>query len=72
MILSVLVKPGSKTDCVEILGEDLVVRTKARAVDGQANEAVVKLIASYLGAPKTHVRIKRGLSSRHKVIEIDT
>lgn len=72
MILSVLVKPGSKTDSVEKLGEDLVVRTKARAVDGKANEAVVKLIAEYLGIPKTRVRIKRGLASRHKVIEIDT
>lgn len=72
MILSVLVKPGSKTDSVEKLGEDLVVRTKARAVDGKANEAVVKLIAEYLGIPKTRVRIKSGLASRHKVIEIDT
>ncbi len=72
MTLNVFVKPGSKTDSVEKVGEEFVVRTKARAVDGKANEAVVKLVAEYLGIPKTRVSIKRGLASRRKLIEISS
>ncbi len=71
MRANILVKPNSKIDSVEKAGDELVVRVKARAVDGKANEAVIKLIAEYFDMPKTRVKIIRGLTSRRKTIEIE-
>lgn len=71
-ILSVIVKPNSKADLVQQIGDELVVRVKAQVADGQANQAVIKLVADYIGVPKTRLQIKRGTASKHKLIEIDT
>lgn len=68
--VSVIVKPGSKVDTVEQNEDGLVVRTKARAVDGKANGAVVKLLAKHFDVPKTTIRIKTGMASRTKLVEI--
>ena len=48
----------------------LVVRTHARAHDGEANKAVVKLLAKHFGVAKSCVRIISGATSKHKTIEI--
>lgn len=37
--------------------------------DGKANEAVIKLLAKHLGIAKSSLRIIRGETSRHKVVE---
>jgi uncharacterized protein YggU (UPF0235/DUF167 family) len=66
----VVVKPGSKVDAVEEAEDGLVVCTKARAVDGKANEAVIKLLAKHFDVPKTTIRIKTGIVSRTKIVEI--
>jgi len=71
MKYSVLVKPGSKIDSVEKLDTTFIIRTKARAVDGKANEAVTKLFAAYLGVPKTHVRLTHGIAGKNKILEVD-
>ena len=47
-----------------------IFRTKARAIDGKANGAVVKLLAESFGVPKTRVRLVRGRTSRRKIFEI--
>lgn len=39
-------------------------------VDGQANRALVVLLADLLGIPKSAVRIVSGLRSRNKVVEL--
>lgn len=83
MKYAVLVKPGSKVEGVfdaegEPLGAsarvetggELIVRTHARAHDGEANKAVVKLLAKHFGVAKSCVRIISGAGSKHKVIEI--
>lgn len=70
-MIAVTVKPGSKADAVERTEDGFIVRTKARAVEGRANEAVMKLLAEYMNVPKSRVRIVRGMKSRHKIIEIE-
>ncbi len=70
MKISIHVKPNAKADQVEIVDDIYVVRTKAQAVDGKANEAVVQLLAKHFGVPKSRVRIVLGPTGRHKVIEI--
>jgi len=71
MKIAITVKPGSKNDAVEKVGDELIVRTKARAIDGRANEAVVKILAKHFDVAKTRVRIVRGLTGRRKFVEID-
>lgn len=70
MRISVIVKPNSRVDAVQKCHDEYVVRVKARAVDGKANEAVIKLVAEYFTVPKTRVRIVRGATSKHKAIEV--
>jgi uncharacterized protein YggU (UPF0235/DUF167 family) len=43
---------------------------QARAQEGKANEAAVKVVARFLGVPKSSVRIVSGLSSRTKTLEV--
>ena len=44
---------------------------REKAIDGGANEAVVKLIAEHYSTAKSRVRVVRGHTSRIKQIEID-
>ncbi len=50
--------------------EELEVRVAAAPTDGEANAAVVKLLAKELGVPKGAIRIVQGEASRHKRIEL--
>ncbi len=72
MKISVQVKPGTHAR-EEVIASDegYTVYTKARAVDGKANEAVVKLLAKHFKVPRSRVKLVRGMTSRHKVFEID-
>lgn len=67
-------KPGSKKGPLIEAAENgtLTVFLRERAVDGMANEALVALIADYLGCKKGSVAIRSGHSARHKVLEILT
>jgi uncharacterized protein len=69
----VKVKPNSKQQKIEQQTDDtLTVYLKSPPVDGKANEELIKLLAEKFNVPKSHIRIKSGLSSRQKLIEIDT
>jgi len=75
MIISVKVIPRSKKNSVEWEsggeeGERLRVRLTAAPVDGAANEALVALLAEWLGVPKRQVVVVRGATSRQKVVEV--
>jgi uncharacterized protein YggU (UPF0235/DUF167 family) len=72
MRIVVRVKPGSsKGPLIEQDGEDLVVFVTEKAIDGKANDGVVKLIAAHYGVAKSRVRVVRGHTARIKQIEID-
>lgn len=49
----------------------LKVRVRARPIEGEANTALVKLIAKTLGVPKSAVAIQRGGQSRTKILLIE-
>jgi len=69
----VRVKPGSKRGPLVEKADDgsLVVYVRERAVEGKANEAVIKILADHFDVAKTRVKIIRGLSSKTKTIEIN-
>lgn len=72
-IVVVRVKPGSRKGPLVEVGADgeLTVYVQARAVDGKANEAVVKLLATYFGVSPSHVEMVSGATSRVKRFRID-
>ena len=50
--------------------EELEVRVSASPTDGEANAAVIKLLAKELGVPKGAIEIVSGEASRHKRIAL--
>ncbi len=72
MKIQAKIYPGTRKPEGVVKGDDgvYVVYTKARAVDGKANAAAVKLIAKYFGVPQSHMLLIHGATSRHKVFEI--
>ena len=67
----VKVKPGSSQEKVVKVGEDeLIVYLRAKPHDGEANVALVKLLAKYFDMPKTAIEIVRGYRSRLKIVEL--
>jgi hypothetical protein len=46
------------------------VRLAAAPVDGQANDALVRVVAKALGVPPSSVTILRGATGRDKVVHI--
>jgi uncharacterized protein YggU (UPF0235/DUF167 family) len=72
MRVVVRVKPGSsKGPLVESDEEGLVVFVREKAIDGAANDGVIKLLADHFGVPKSRVRVVRGHTARIKQVEID-
>ncbi len=71
MLLSVKVKPNSKKPRIEETGEgSLTVYLKSPPLEGKANEELLARLAERYGVPKSRVRIKSGLSSKTKLVEI--
>ncbi len=69
----VKVKPNSKKQTIEESADGtLMVHLKSPPVDGKANKELIELLAKKFDVPKSNIRIKLGLSSRTKLIEIDT
>ncbi|MFF5987521.1 DUF167 domain-containing protein [Prauserella flavalba] len=75
MRFAVRVKPGAKRDAVGgrwdgALGEALVVSVRAPAVDGKANEAVCRVLATELSVRARDLLVVRGQRSRDKLMEL--
>ncbi|HET9822698.1 MAG TPA: DUF167 domain-containing protein [Burkholderiaceae bacterium] len=70
--LQIRVKPQSRVDAlVEQPDGTWLAQVRAMPVEGQANAAVIALVASHFGVRRTQVRIKSGGASRTKRVEID-
>ena len=74
--LAVRLTPGASANRIDGWDVDaegrpvLKVRVRARPVEGEANAALVKLIAKALCVPKSAVVLQRGGQSRTKTLEI--
>ncbi len=68
--------PGASADRIDGWDVDadgrpaLRVRVRARPVEGEANAALLKLLAKALGVPKSAVMLERGGQSRTKMISV--
>ncbi len=72
MQYTVRVKPGSRRGpLVEESADGLVVFVEERAVDGAANEGVIRALADHFEVPPSRVRILRGHTARIKRVEVE-
>ena len=71
MPLSICVKPGSKTQPRLELQADgsYFAFLAARAHDGEANKALIELVAKEFHVAKSQISIKSGAKSRQKILE---
>ena len=69
--LSVHAHPGARLDRVELQSDTLAVWVRARAVGGQANAAIERVVADALGLRPRQVRLIGGLTGRRKIVEVD-
>ena len=71
-ILSVKVKPNSRTSALEPLEDGTwLARVKPPPVDGKANTELIALVAAHFGVLKSQVTIRSGASGRTKIVRID-
>ena len=71
MKISVKVKPQAKEDRVNKIGENqFAVWVKAKAIEGKANQAVIKLLSKYFDIAQSKIVLLRGERARDKVFKI--
>ena len=72
MDISIRVHPRSNRNVVEVSDDGTVrVRVTASPEKGNANNAVVKLLADRLRVPKSSIAIVRGHTARNKVVRVN-
>ncbi|QDZ40555.1 DUF167 domain-containing protein [Euhalothece natronophila Z-M001] len=70
--LSIKVKPNAKQQEIKTGDNgELIVRLQSPPVDGKANTELIKLLAKTYGVKKSQIRIKSGLTSKIKQVEIN-
>jgi uncharacterized protein YggU (UPF0235/DUF167 family) len=72
-VISVRVKPGSKKGPLVETGAhgELTIYVRERAVDGAANEAVVRVLSDHLGVARSRVQLVSGKTARVKRFRVD-
>ncbi|HTL39742.1 MAG TPA: DUF167 family protein [Methylomirabilota bacterium] len=62
----------SSQEKIEEIGlDEYKIWTPAIPADGQANQAVIEILADYFNTAPTNIKIKSGNKSTHKLIEIN-
>ncbi|WP_319454270.1 MULTISPECIES: DUF167 domain-containing protein [unclassified Mycobacterium] len=72
-LLSVRVKPGSRKGPFVDVGPngDITIYVREAAVEGKANDAVLRVLAEHLGVPRSRVTLVSGRTSRVKRFRIE-
>ena len=74
--LPIRLQPGAAADRIDGWTSDaegrpvLKVRVRARPIEGEANDALIRLLAKSLGVPKSSISVGRGGQSRSKMIVV--
>ncbi|HUI92898.1 MAG TPA: DUF167 domain-containing protein [Chitinivibrionales bacterium] len=70
-IVAVRLKPNAKQQKITAAEDgSLLAWVNAPPVEGKANAALMELLSETLDVPKTCLSIKRGMTSKNKVVEI--
>lgn len=68
--LAVRVTPGAREESVTLTPEAVLVKVRAPADKGAANQAVLELVARALGLAPSRVVLGRGGTARQKVLAV--
>ena len=72
MFIKVKVFPASKKEEVfQIKKDEFEIRVKEKPKQGRANQAVLRVLASYFNVPIQNVRLLRGYQWKNKIFEVD-
>lgn len=70
--ISVKITPNAKKEGIIDEGNNCFkVKVKAPAIEGKANEAMIKLLSKYFNIPKSCIKISRGEFAKNKIVEIE-
>ncbi|MBN9501950.1 MAG: hypothetical protein BGO01_09960 [Armatimonadetes bacterium 55-13] len=70
-VFRVRVQPRSSRNRIQVVSDgELKIWVTAPPVDGEANDAVCKLLAKILRVAGSAITIRTGAASKHKIIEI--
>ncbi|WP_285712425.1 DUF167 domain-containing protein [Erythrobacter oryzae] len=69
--LAVKVTPGAREESVTLTDAAVLVKVRAPADKGAANEAVLAVVARALGLAPSRVRLLRGATSREKLLAVE-
>ncbi len=62
---------SSKNEVVKVSEGEYKVKLTAPPVDGQANEALIKLLAKFFGVSKSAINIVGGKTAKIKMVDIE-
>ncbi|MBS0309625.1 MAG: DUF167 domain-containing protein [Proteobacteria bacterium] len=65
-----IVPNASKSEIIGVLEDALKIRLQAQAIEGKANEALIRFVADVLNVPKNAVRLTHGHAARRKLLEV--
>jgi uncharacterized protein len=69
--LEVHVQPGSSRNLITGYESGVLkVKLTAPPVEGKANQKLVEFLADALDVPKSDIKVKTGLTGKHKLLEI--
>lgn len=71
--LAVQIMPhAKKSEVVGLLDDALKIRLQAQPIEGKANEALIRYVATRLNLPKSAVQITHGLTNKRKILEVSS
>lgn len=71
MKIFISAKPNAKENSVEKLdAAHFKVKVKSAPQDGKANQAIIEVLADYLGVPKSSLTLLKGQTSKNKILEL--
>ncbi|MCL5261823.1 MAG: DUF167 domain-containing protein [Patescibacteria group bacterium] len=71
MLVKIKVRPASSKAGIERKSDEaFIVKTRAKAEAGKANNEALEIVGRYFGVPTSGLKIIRGLRSKNKMIEI--
>ncbi|MTW10300.1 hypothetical protein GM658_06750 [Pseudoduganella eburnea] len=69
--VAVQIQPNAKkTEVVGVLDDALKIKLAAQPIEGKANEALVKWLASSLGVSRSSVTLTHGQTNKKKLLEV--
>ena len=68
--LAVRVTPGARSESLEVADGRLFAKVRAMPEAGEANAAVLALLAAGLGVAPSRLRLLRGATSRQKLVQL--